>query len=442
MKSNEKYAPYEVINKNFGVGGNARVFLVKDESGKEYALKSIIINSKQDAKKVKRFLNEIKIVEEFQDNIQGIIPIRYKFIPESMQDGFEYTDDFKGVEIWYVMEIAEPISNKLNGCNDLKEIIDCFISLAETLKELHKHEIVHRDIKPSNIYYYKNTWAFGDFGLVAYPEFENDDLTGKDERVGNHATIAPEMRRAGEVKDARPADVWSLAKTLWMLITKNSTLCFEGTYNRADIEISVAKYWKEWPINLLHDILEKATSYEQKNRINITEFLNLLKEYKKLLVEKMRVLSYKELKEKEKESEEGRYFHNSANSIVDTHELIDYHYSLVCQQEHFINNGQEEETQILKYIKKKMELYCEKKYFISPILKHFRNENLPAIRIFVEYTGTMSKFVTALVCVDKKVSSFNTPPQLNNYYNKDGSLDYIVIDEFIRIIDSNSMNSV
>ncbi|CAM4279778.1 protein kinase domain-containing protein [Saccharibacillus endophyticus] len=442
MNKTEKYSPYKVIDKNFAAGGNAKVLLVKNEKGEKYALKSMKMNSAEDVRKIKRFLNEIKIVEKYQYKIKGIVPIVFKFIPEKINGDFEYTKDLKGVEVWYVMELAEPVSERLSDCDDLKEIIDCVISLSETLEELHRNKIVHRDIKPSNIYYYKSEWAFGDFGLVAYPDFENDALTKINERLGNHATIAPEMRRAGQVEDARPADVWSLAKTLWMLLTKNSDLCFEGTYSRSDKEISIAKYWKEWPISSLHDILEISTSYEPKSRIDITEFSTLLKEYKEMIMHKGRILSYEELKLRESKSKDRIYFHNSANSIISRDEVIREHYSQVCQEAYFIKQDQAEEATILKYIKKELEFFYTKKYLISPILRHFRNENLPSIRIYVEYTDFMYKFVTALVCSEKMISSFNTPLLLENYYDSKGEVDYKIIDKFIQIIDLNSMNSV
>ncbi|WP_054943646.1 protein kinase domain-containing protein [Paenibacillus ihuae] len=443
MKKTNNYAPFEVIDRNFASGGNAKILLVQDKKGKKYALKSIKINSIQDAKKVNRFLNEINIVEKFQDKIQGIIPLRYKSIPEKIKDEFEYTEDLKGNELWYVMELAEPIFEKLGTCDDLEVIIDCLISLSKTLVKLHSHRIVHRDIKPSNIYYHRGEWAFGDFGLVAYPDFEDNKLTGKDERVGNYATIAPEMRRAGQVKDARPADVWSLAKTLWMLITKNESYCFEGSYNRKDEAISISKYWKEVPITLLHDILESATRYEEKDRVDINQFSIMLMEYKELLVEKKSILSYEELQALVKQSEDGRIYRNSADSTVDTIELIeDFHFHRVNQELKFLARDLADEVDILKYIKMKLEFFSPKKYIVSPIIEHFRNESMPAIKIFVNYTETKSKFVTFIVCADKEVHIFNQGYIMSDYYDTDGLVDYSKVDHFINLIDSISMKSI
>ncbi len=241
-------------------------------------------------KKLKRFIHEVNIVERYQSHIKGIVPIIHKNIPEELNGDFKYAD-VKGLIVWYVMEFAIPIEEKLGNCDEIENIIDCIISLSETLAELHTNEIVHRDIKPSNLYFHQESWAFGDFGLVAYPEFSG--LTEEGDRIGNYATIAPEMRYTDiNERDARPADVWSLAKTLWMLLTNNWNDCFEGVYSPNDEKMSISKYIPNIPIKPLEDILSKAICYEPQKRIDINEFLRLVRDYKVLLNEKKKIKKY------------------------------------------------------------------------------------------------------------------------------------------------------
>lgn len=52
------------------------------------------------------------------------------------------------------------------------------------------------------------------FWAGCYPEKEN--LTKIKESVGAKTTIAPEMKRNAKDSDGKKADVYSLAKTLWM----------------------------------------------------------------------------------------------------------------------------------------------------------------------------------------------------------------------------------
>jgi len=140
---------YEIIDE-LGEGGNAKVYRVKcKEDNEEYALKDLVVGGKE-----------------------------------------------KHSRVDYILE------NKL----DIEEIVKGIISLSETLEKLHEKDICHRDIKPSNIYYYNNRFAFGDFGLVDFPN-NTDDFTKSDKGLGAIFTIAPEMKRNPKNADSKKADV-------------------------------------------------------------------------------------------------------------------------------------------------------------------------------------------------------------------------------------------
>lgn len=437
------YKPYKVLEPGFAKGGNAKVLLVEDENGVKYALKSLKINESSDLKKVKRFLNEIKIVERYQNKIKGVIPIRYKHIPNELKindfDKLEFSADMTRLELWYVMDIGMPIKLKLGNCNDTEVIIDCLISLSETLSELHKHHIVHRDIKPSNLYYYKESWAYGDFGLVAYPEF--DSLTKVGERIGNYATIAPEMRHIKEVDDARPADVWSLAKTLWMLLTNNYEDCFEGLYDSNDDAISIKRYCSDVPISPLEEILKKAIKYNPDDRVNVDEFLELLIDYKECLNERKRIWSWEKLVHMQEKSDEP-VLYNSADLSVDTNEIImNFCVEWESNESEFISNGLNDEVKVLKYIKMKLEHYCKDKFIVSPITKHFRNQSIPAIKVFVKYTMNESKFVTFVLCYNRNVIDFTHGYTLSDFYDMNGDINFSELDAFVNIVENISFKS-
>ena len=54
---------------------------------------------------------------------------------------------------------------------------------------------------------------------------DNDDFTKSDRGLGAIFTIAPEMKRNPKPADASKADVFSLAKTLWMLTKRALMKC-------------------------------------------------------------------------------------------------------------------------------------------------------------------------------------------------------------------------
>lgn len=137
---------------------------------------------------------------------------------------------------------------------------------------MHSKEISHRDIKPSNIYYYKDRFYFGDFGLAEFPDNLND-FTKSDKGLGAIFTIAPEMKRNPKEADGKKADVFSLAKTMWMFLFKDEK-GFDGVYNHLDPSHSLRYLDKYKQIHLVEidELLKDATDNNPDTRPTIREF--------------------------------------------------------------------------------------------------------------------------------------------------------------------------
>lgn len=111
------------------------------------------------------------------------------------------------------------------------------------LSQLHKLGIAHRDIKPENILAYNNRFYLSDFGLMFIRDAERITKEADRERIGAKRTIAPEMeRKAGYNADPYKADIYSMAKTIWMILTEDYD-CFEGQYD-SNSAISLDRYGK------------------------------------------------------------------------------------------------------------------------------------------------------------------------------------------------------
>ena len=173
-------------------------------------------------------------------------------------------------QFWYTMPIATPVMRPISDKN-IEEIIKGVIQLAETLGVLHDKRIYHRDIKPSNIYYYEGRFSFGDFGLVDFPD--NPDLTQSDRGLGAVFTIAPEMKRNPKQADASKADVYSLAKTMWMFLS-NDEKGFDCVYNYLDASHSLRNIscYKDVHLVELEQLLKDSTENDPNLRPNIHEF--------------------------------------------------------------------------------------------------------------------------------------------------------------------------
>ena len=202
--------------KFLGEGGNGEVWLASNSSEKAAIKLLTKLDDNKGEKIYARFKDEVKVVNENSD-IEGLLPIIDSHLPEEIGEDTP----------WYVMPVAQPVEECLDG-RSFEAAIQIVVKVGETLTKLHERNICHRDIKPQNILVRENVYYLSDFGLVDYPD--KQELTGTGERIGARWTVAPEMERDSQNADGKPADVYSLAKTLWILLT-GQRFSFEGQYN-------------------------------------------------------------------------------------------------------------------------------------------------------------------------------------------------------------------
>lgn len=251
-------------------GGNANVYFVKNKlTDEKYALKELRfkINNKgrkryKNRETMIRFKNEISIAKENATTVLGIIPIIYSCEQE----------------YWYTMPIAELIMQHIEN-KEIKEIVLGVVQLVETLELLHNKGISHRDIKPANIYYYNDRLSLGDFGLVDFPD-NFDNLTKTDRGLGAIFTIAPEMKRNPQKADGKKADVFSLAKTMWMFLSKDEK-GFDGAYDYLDSSHSLRylNRYRDTHLVEIDELLKDATDNNPDIRPTIKEFKERLKNW-------------------------------------------------------------------------------------------------------------------------------------------------------------------
>ena len=242
-----------------GHGGNAEVHLIHNKRHGKHAVK--ILNQNGHGYRLKerkaRFRNEIEVMSKNCKNNPGILPI------------YEYS--FRGC--WYTMPIAIPIMQHIHDTHaSVKDIVIGVAQLAETLIKLHSKQLSHRDIKPANMYYYKGRYYLGDFGLVDIPD-DMGDFTRSNKALGAVFTMAPEMRRDPKHADGRKADVYSLAKSLWILLTGNE-LGFDGPYDYNDrsLSLNVLLSYRDAYFVEIDELLMKATDNKPENRPDMEAF--------------------------------------------------------------------------------------------------------------------------------------------------------------------------
>ena len=245
-----------VLLDRIGRGGNGQVWSAQVSHGGNTVV-AIKILTKLKEIAYQRFRDEVKVMQTC--GIRDVVPILDSYLPDWP------TKD----RPWYAMPQGIPLMKYLED-RDLAEKVEHFINLANVLDQLHNQKITHRDIKPANIIVIDKSTCLGDFGLVDYPE--KDDLTGLREELGPRWTMAPEIRRENNVQDTRPADVYSLSKSLWIAIT-GIVECFDGRYDKS---VSIQRYAPDAFIEPLETLLSQATAHDPSARPLMNELRDSL----------------------------------------------------------------------------------------------------------------------------------------------------------------------
>jgi len=273
----------EILSSNYeeigelGKGGNGYVYKAKHKQTNNIVAVKILYSSKK-ARKI-RFKREVDSMIRYYNQGLGVLPV------------FDSCKD----ELWYTMPIAMPIVDRIKSYkeqfegqgyrekevnkNVVLEIVHAVTELCETLIKIHSQKGAHRDIKPSNIYYYDGKYVLGDFGLV-YISKTDKQITQNGEKVGPEATIAPEMRYYKEDSNFQKADVYSMAKTLWMLLV-DSKDGFYGWYDIRETEIGLhfKNNLKGLYLVEIEDLLVQSTRNDPNERPTMQEFYDKLKEW-------------------------------------------------------------------------------------------------------------------------------------------------------------------
>lgn len=233
------------------------MWLAVDENGAEVAIK-FLMKTKEIA--YARFRDEVAALERVVD-IPGILPVLASDLPDTLG----------ACRPWYAMPVAIPLLSAVVRLT-VKRRVGAIAEVAETMAELHARGIDHRDIKPPNLLMYKGRCHIGDFGLVNFPN--KADLTGPKEQLGPRWTMAPEVRRDGK-SGGSPADVYSLAMTLWIVLGGDRK-GFDGQYD-AQGDLSISQHCGDLYITPLEELLFDSTARDPRCRPTMQEFAGRLR---------------------------------------------------------------------------------------------------------------------------------------------------------------------
>ena len=197
------------IRKSIGKGGMGEVLLAMDTRlDRNVAIKRIRGDAGTDQTAVARFLSEAKSVAAL--NHTNVVQI------------YDFGRDRKGP--FLIMEYVAGgslLGRCCDGPMELQEAVDFACQLCDGLTCAHSAGIIHRDVKPANILLGKgNIPKLSDFGL-AKAQSRDQAMTISGTVLGTLDFMPPEQRYGTSLVDER-SDLWSLAATLYQMVTGKS----------------------------------------------------------------------------------------------------------------------------------------------------------------------------------------------------------------------------
>lgn len=209
--------PWTATGNTIGAGRQSQVIEVKpskpNAASQMGAMK--VLANKGSKQALQRFYREIKAIGDLDD------PRIVKIIDYSSPDN---SDDFH----YYVMPkyentvVLDSIAWGDTGFFRAKprETLAFIAECAEAMELVHSTHVIHRDIKPSNILLDKKSGipVILDFGCC-YMNEDGNPVTLVDEGVGTPNYMAPECEVGSDVNIEPTADLYSLGKLLWALLT-------------------------------------------------------------------------------------------------------------------------------------------------------------------------------------------------------------------------------
>ncbi|SFI22848.1 Serine/threonine protein kinase [Pseudomonas syringae] len=202
-----RWGGWEANEVAFARGGQGHVYKVQDTTGKHvgrFVLKELL-----NPKRSERFNNEIKAITELP---------QHPHIIEIVDFG-AYKDVQKPT---YVMPEAdcslEKYIHERKGKLDVVERLDIFRNIVSGVEHLHAHGIIHRDIKPDNVLIFSGAPKISDFGLCLIADLPRVTVT--EEAVGPRYYMAPELEDGRCLEVGFSADIYSLGKVLYFLLSE------------------------------------------------------------------------------------------------------------------------------------------------------------------------------------------------------------------------------
>lgn len=185
-------------------GGQGFMYVVRDTERQfpgEYILKRLKNPRRQD-----RFERELLSMERLENSSRIV----------RLVDSGAVKSEAKN---YYVMERGDGSLEELAppGGYEVEDALRIFREIVLAAGEIHAAQIIHRDLKPANIILFSGQPKIGDLGLSLLSDLPR--VTPTEEAVGPRYYMAPELEHGRNLDVDARADLYSLGKLLYWLLS-------------------------------------------------------------------------------------------------------------------------------------------------------------------------------------------------------------------------------
>jgi serine/threonine protein kinase len=187
-------------------GGQGHTFVVRD-----------LQDSTETARYVLKRLKNLQHIDRFEKEVEAALALNHPNVLKLV------AHDLRANEPFLVSEHCAGGTLRTHfaaGRPAFVEIFRLFIAIGSGLHHAHKSGITHRDIKPDNIFMRlpKVEPVIGDFGLC-HLTVADERITATGEAIGPRHFMAPELEDGRADNISPKADVYSLGKLFYWMLT-------------------------------------------------------------------------------------------------------------------------------------------------------------------------------------------------------------------------------
>lgn len=189
---------------------------IDDKSGQAFIYKVSDITGEYKGEFALKRIKNVKREERYNNEVAACLKLRHENVIEIIEH-FKEEDCLCMVFPYYIMGNLETYIHEKDLVLD--KIIEFALQIANALNNAHESGIIHRDIKPQNILVKDDdTVIVGDFGICLIEDKTRNTMTF--ENVGARWYMAPELEEWGQLDVTPSADIYSLGKVIYFMLTK------------------------------------------------------------------------------------------------------------------------------------------------------------------------------------------------------------------------------